>query len=284
MEEKKSPNIKILVACHKADPNIRHDEIYMPIQVGKAMHPDLDLGFQTDNTGENISEKNGSYCELTALYWAWKNLKNIDYVGLAHYRRYLDFDLTKKSSTNELKSYDIILPPPVILNKSVFEELVFWTSLEDAYIFLDSLITLHPDYEHDILNYYFNNNRFTQCNMMIMCTELFDSYCQFLFPVLELTENRLRPAPYTRHRRALGYMAETMIGLWTIHNKLKYKVVPIITDIKTNKLKYRLNNLRFNIAFKLSKHLSPLTSLTIIPPVVTGFKQDSIELTSSRNI
>lgn len=66
------PRIKILVACHKADPNIRHDDIYMPIQVGKALHPELDLGFQCDNTGDNISEKNGSYCELTALYWAWK--------------------------------------------------------------------------------------------------------------------------------------------------------------------------------------------------------------------
>ena len=72
MDNKMHPRIKILVACHKADPNIRHDDIYMPIQVGKALHPELDLGFQCDNTGDNISEKNGSYCELTALYWAWK--------------------------------------------------------------------------------------------------------------------------------------------------------------------------------------------------------------------
>ncbi len=69
MKENKQPRVKILVACHKADPNIRQDDIYMPIQVGKALHPELDLGFQCDNTGDNISEKNGSYCELTALYW-----------------------------------------------------------------------------------------------------------------------------------------------------------------------------------------------------------------------
>ena len=60
MDNKMHPRIKILVACHKADPNIRHDDIYMPIQVGKALHPELDLGFQCDNTGDNISEKNGS--------------------------------------------------------------------------------------------------------------------------------------------------------------------------------------------------------------------------------
>ena len=61
--EKRKPRLKILVACHKADHAIRQDDNYMPIQVGKALHPELNLGFQCDNTGDNISEKNGSYCE-----------------------------------------------------------------------------------------------------------------------------------------------------------------------------------------------------------------------------
>ena len=63
---------------------------YLPIQVGKAIS-NTDLGVQGDNTGDNISEKNQSYCELTGIYWAWKNLKNVDYIGLCHYRRYFDF-------------------------------------------------------------------------------------------------------------------------------------------------------------------------------------------------
>ena len=83
--------IKILVACHKSDTAIYQNDIYMPIQVGKALHANVELGFQCDNTGDNISEKNDSYCELTAIYWAWKNLKDIDYIGLCHYRRYFDF-------------------------------------------------------------------------------------------------------------------------------------------------------------------------------------------------
>ena len=126
MEEKKQPRIKILVACHKADPNIRQDDIYMPIQVGKALHPDLDLGFQCDNTGDNISEKNGTYCELTALYWAWKNLKDVDYIGLCHYRRYFGFNtytLPFQSDINldsaEFKKWCKKRTPPIdqLLNK-----------------------------------------------------------------------------------------------------------------------------------------------------------------------
>lgn len=80
-------NIKILVAAHKSC-ELPKDDVYLPIQVGKALHPDLDLGFQPDNTGENISEKNPYYSELTAIYWAWKNC-NADFIGLVHYRRYL---------------------------------------------------------------------------------------------------------------------------------------------------------------------------------------------------
>ena len=80
---------KIIVCAHKQDFFIS-DDLYMPIQVGKSIS-NVDLGIQGDNSGDNISKKNKEYCELTAHYWAWKNLKGIDKIGLAHYRRYLDF-------------------------------------------------------------------------------------------------------------------------------------------------------------------------------------------------
>ena len=77
-------DIKILIAMHKPywHPD---DPVYMPIHVGKKGK--ASIGLPGDDTGDNISDRNPAYCELTGVYWAWKNLK-ADYVGLVHYRRY----------------------------------------------------------------------------------------------------------------------------------------------------------------------------------------------------
>ena len=76
-----------------------------------------------DNEGENISIKNPYFCELTGLYWAWKNLPN-DYLGLIHYRRFFttkgcferknqpldNLYLTHKEASDLLADYDVIVP------------------------------------------------------------------------------------------------------------------------------------------------------------------------------
>ena len=82
-------NIKILVATHKKV-SIPESDILLPIHVG-SINSNLNLGIQRDDDGENISAKNNQYSELTAVYWAWKNLKKTDYIGLAHYRRMPSF-------------------------------------------------------------------------------------------------------------------------------------------------------------------------------------------------
>ena len=93
-----TPIVKILVASHK-EYKMPDDSIYLPLHVGAEGKVDadgqpLDLGWTKDNTGDNISRLNPGFCELTGLYWAWKNLK-ADYIGLVHYRRH--FCLKKKS-------------------------------------------------------------------------------------------------------------------------------------------------------------------------------------------
>jgi hypothetical protein len=80
--------VKILVAHHKTE-SIIGNVVYLPIHVGKSLSS-KDLDMQCDNEGENISDKNPLYCEMTGWYWAWKHLK-AEYIGLCHYRRYFTF-------------------------------------------------------------------------------------------------------------------------------------------------------------------------------------------------
>lgn len=82
-------DIKILIACHKPS-ELPNNNLFLPVRVGAALSDD-DFGLQRDDEGkDNISKKNPGYCELTAIYWAWKNLK-ADYYGLFHYRRFYSF-------------------------------------------------------------------------------------------------------------------------------------------------------------------------------------------------
>jgi len=80
-------DIKIVTAVHKPY-WMPEDRVYVPLHIGR--EGKQDIGFTGDNTGDNISEKNATFCELTGLYWAWKNLQ-AEYVGLVHYRRVFGF-------------------------------------------------------------------------------------------------------------------------------------------------------------------------------------------------
>lgn len=271
------PKIKILVACHKADPNIRQDDIYMPIQVGAALHPELDLGFQKDNEGENISEKNPSYCELTALYWAWKNLpKDIEYVGLVHYRRY--FDLNSQINTNRdclivdniykvnfsnqsariinlMKKYDIILSKPTIYPLSVEDEYRRCHIDEDIQ-FTKMIIREHFPEFYNICKKVLSNNKLIHYNMFITRREIFDEYCEWLFTILKLLESKIKLSEYDVQKRVYGYIGERLLNIYLEHykNKLKIKYLPIFkicNDEKENLIKYNLRIFRNELIFLL---------------------------------
>ena len=86
--------VNVIIATHKKYEMPKYKS-YLPVHVGKEGKDDI--GFKGDNTGNNISKKNPYFCELTGIYWAWKNLK-ADYVGLAHYRRHFKGNTKSKNS------------------------------------------------------------------------------------------------------------------------------------------------------------------------------------------
>ena len=111
-------DIRIVVAAHKPY-WVPSDPMYLPVHVGAEGKPPLQ--YQPDNTGDNISRKNPNYCELTGLYWAWKNL-DADYIGLVHYRRHFSNGwvwrskkervINRKGLESKLKKSSVLLPKP----------------------------------------------------------------------------------------------------------------------------------------------------------------------------
>lgn len=270
--------IKVLVACHKADPAIRQDDVYMPIHVGKALHPEVNLGFQGDNTGDNISEKNGSYCELTAMYWAWKNLpKDVDIVGLCHYRRYFDFngktDITNYASDSLsqfntgrdvwnidkiLSKKQMIVAPPVVYPMSVFAQYACSHNSEDMRELGRTIERLYPDYVPSFRNVMYNNNKYSQYNMFITRHSVFKSYCAWVFSILEDLEEHIHIENYNDvQKRVYGYMAERLLNVYLYHNNIDIAEIPIAfigRDEKYSAWRIKASKVRADLVFRLSKN------------------------------
>ena len=60
----------IYIATHKKF-NVPNLNGYCALQVGAEGKEKY--GYLRDNIGNHISGKNANYCELTGLYWIWKN-------------------------------------------------------------------------------------------------------------------------------------------------------------------------------------------------------------------
>ena len=86
-----------MYVCHHKPSYLIRDDVFKPIHVGAALS-DRKMDIITDAEGDSISIKNREYCELTAIYWAWKNDKSSEWVGLMHYRRFLAFDFIDEST------------------------------------------------------------------------------------------------------------------------------------------------------------------------------------------
>lgn len=244
--------VKILVAAHKADPNIRQDDVYMPIQVGKALHPELDLGFQGDDTGDNISEKNGSYCELTALYWAWKNLRDVDIIGLAHYRRYFAGDIKKYIPFVEKGG--VVLPRPFHCRYDNFTNLALLLTQEEAILSIDLLLNKLPDSKNIVKKYFWQSNKYSVFNMFLMRWNEFKEFCEFLFPYLEELEEKLQAHNYARLKRNIGYIAEALWGFWVMYKKLRIKYIAVndySSSLHNATLRTKLRELQRDLGFKM---------------------------------
>lgn len=217
-------DIKILVAAHKPY-WMPDDDVYLPIQVGAAGKKSL--GWQRDDEGDNISEKNPNYCELTALYWAWKNL-DADYIGLCHYRRYFSQEshtgnrekrkssiLHKADYETLLEEFDIILPK----KRNYYIETVR-SQYEHAHNKEDLIQTeqlikeMYPEYSQAFECVMARKTLYIT-NMFVMKKGNFHAYCVWLFPLLESLEKRIPLSGRSAYEaRVFGFLAERLFNVW----------------------------------------------------------------------
>lgn len=217
-------------------------EGYIPLQVGLSE----DLNYVRDNSGDNISDKNKNYCELTGLYWIWKNDKNSDIVGISHYRRYFTTQKIFKNSDKILdceqiekilNNYDVIIPKKEYYRETVKEQYCLYSGFEkDLNIIENILKNKYPEY----LEYYnriMNRNYISQYNMIICKKDIYDDYCKWLFDILFEAEKHINLEDgYTDYqKRIYGFISERLLNVWVEKNNLKVKNVRVINVENTLK-------------------------------------------------
>lgn len=188
-----------------------------------------------DNTGVNISNKNYSYCELTAIYWLWKNSKD-DYIGIDHYRRFFinnDNFINNAEVKKILKNRSVILPKKESFHLRVGTR--YWETSgykNDLKVIEEALRKIAPEYIDDYND--FLKERSMYCyNMAIMNRSDFNDYCSWLFSILFEVEKQLDKKEIGAkerkgyYKRIYGFMAERLLNVYVIHNKLNVVEKPI---------------------------------------------------------
>lgn len=234
-------SIALFILTHKKTYIPAHP-MFAPLQIGAVLNEPI-AEYVQDNTGENISDKNKSYCELTGQYWAWQNVE-AEYYGFYHYRRYFSFTKEKhpyrivdfpdesalaklgydaKTMEQYIRQYDIIVPMAENMHETAWQNYSRAPQhyIEDLRLAVDILKEQHPEYI-DAAEQYLNGTKLYLKNMYIMKKEYFHAYCAWLFPILAEFDRRNNWDKYNNNATAMrvdGYLAERLFGIWYTHMK-----------------------------------------------------------------
>lgn len=250
-------NLKIIVATHKKY-DIPQNNIYLPVFVGSKGKEDID-NYQRDDEGENISDKNPYYCELTAIYWAWKNL-DANYIGLVHYRRL--FSVKKEIATEEDFEKELLKSTIIVPKKRKYYIESLYTHYSNTHYeehlqkTREIIKHISPEY---LVSYdkVMTRNWGYMFNMFIMGKSDFDEYCQWLFEILEELESVVDYKRYDQFQsRLFGRVSELLFNVWLDYKKSDVAEMNWMYTEKIRKinklssfLKAKFYNKKFNKSF-----------------------------------
>lgn len=269
--------IEIYVSHYK-DYYRYENKIFKHYFVGNELNKENNImNLPGDDTGENISKKNENFNELTLLYWVWKNTKQ-DYVGFAHYRRFLIYNNFENKKINniyngifrkfskkkddkvnfieknlfnftkrivkDVEKYDIILPYPSIMPITL-EEQYSYHHIAEHYKILGKIINeKYPEIYKNYLNTS-QRNTFFIANMFITSKKIFDEICSFLFDILFELERRIEIPTDNVQKRIFGFISERLLTVYLDYlfenRNYKIKYLEFLnTDFIFEKLKSNL--------------------------------------------
>lgn len=242
-------NIQIIVATHKKY-QMPNEKMYIPMQVGAEGKEKIE-NFIPDNTGDNISNKNPYFCELTGLYYMWKNL-DADYLGMVHYRRYFTASnripkeknkkfekvLTEEQARELLETSDVILPKKrhyyIESLYSHYEHALYIEPFNETEKIIKEK---YPEYLTEFKKLYTRKSAH-MFNMFIMKKEILDAYCKWLFDILFELEKRIDASKYNSfHSRFYGRISELLLDVWLDKNQIQYDEVKVMNMQNVNWLK-----------------------------------------------
>ena len=248
-EDKMPHDIQIAVATHKSY-RMPSDSCYLPLHVGAELHPDICTDMQQDNEGENISDSNASYSELTGLYWLWKN-SDAAYKGLVHYRRHFrTINKDKRRAENRFEriataddfadlfaNNDAKVIVPNARNyviETIGNHYRHTLPGEQLDATRETLATLFPEYL-SAFDKEMNGTKAHMFNMLVAEAPVFDAYCSWLFPVLSNIECRLGTKNYDAfNARWPGRISEMLLDTWLMTNDIAWVEMPTVSPEPVN--------------------------------------------------
>lgn len=244
---------------HSANPN------YQMLHVGATASKDHSNALR-DDSGISIAEKNRHYCELTGLYWIWKNDQDSDIIGLCHYRRYFAFQrkpnpflaeiaigvadtmaienlINPQGVAGDLDLYDAILPVPEYLDQALAEHYCAMHRQADWVVLKKVIEELYPEYIPAMAEVFQGRSLYAY-NMFVMKKAKFASYMKWLFAILAEVERRIPLSSDNYQTRVFGFMAERLLTLYVYHCQFRIKELPIVFINEDNRTSYRYKKLR----------------------------------------
>lgn len=218
-----------MVATHKKYV-FPKDDVYYPIGAGRCGRdwPWVKLG---DDTGENISELNKNFCELTVLYWAWRNKFPCDYIGLCHYRRYFCSKVLgtrwhiwgRGDYERAMRECDVLLPRCANLDISVRDGYGDVHHAEDLAICEQVIEKCYPEYVESMRKV-LGGRRMYPVNMFCMKKSFFNDYMEWLFGVLFAARKRIDLSGHDAYQsRVFGFLSERLFLVWLDYKNLRIK-------------------------------------------------------------